>query len=1034
MQVFSVASGSPVLAFGSHGSADGQFAGPASAAYSPDGTRIVVADTGNDRVQVFKHDGTFVGAFGLQGLADGQFVRPTSAAYSPDGTRIAVADRDSDRIQVFNAADNTLAFKAGSRGTGDGYFIRPASVSFSGQLPQPMMPGMLAVADSPTNRIKVFYPDGTFAFEFGLNGTVPGDGDEYLQRPQDAAYSPDGTKIATSRHEDGRIQVFNAADGTLHLAFGTHGSGAADVNVTARIAYSPDGKRIAVSDTNNRRIQVFNAADGTHAFSINGTRGNMAYTLPDGEGIAVPYNGTISVFHAANGTLAYTFGTRGNGTGELLRPTAVAYSPDGSAIAVADDGHRRIQVFHAGNHTPAFPFGEAGVGDGQFGNRIMDVAYSTDGTRIAVADRENKRIQVFSAGGTFVGQMGEDSGARLNIPKSVSFAPPPALMPAMPDPEPPAVAPPPPPPLPAAVPGMLAVGGTPGHGVGVYHIANGALAHELDGEVVSYAEGVAYSPDGAKIAVADSASNRIHVFHANGTADFGFTKWGRPLSVDWSPNGTLIAAVGPYSDNVQVFNAASGALVFEFGTNGSASGQFNSPRSVAYSPNGTRIAVADAGNNRVQVFSAGGTFAFEFGTNGGGIGQFRSPTSVAYSPNGANIVVADKNNNRVQVFRAADGAFSFAFGTGGNAAGHFSRPLAVAYSTDGAWIAVADSGNDRVQVFRAADGAFVGAIGSPGDGKFDSPRGVAFIPLPRPPPAGNGTAPLPPPAGNGTAPLPPSPPLKLVVAEIGLTRRVQVLHEDGTFDFKFGGSWGRGNGQFYYQSSIAYSPDGTMIAVADSSRHDVQVFRANSGAFAFKFGGMGSLNGRLFVPYGVTYSPNGTNIAVADFLNDRVSIFTSNGVFVKNLGTEHLDGPHSSAFSPSGDLLAVTDWWNSRVLILNVASGSLVRTIGTGSSWGTAYAVDFSPSGDLIAVSDYSHKRIQVFNVSSGTLVDRFGIGEAPRGIEYRPSGNMIAVSTWDDIHVIDATNGTLVFKIGSGGRSDGQFTGAVDVSYFPLP
>lgn len=78
----------------------GLFFGPRDIAVSEN--RVYVTDTGNERVQIFAMDGTFISAFGGHGDEDGQFIEPTGIAIAPDGN-IWVADSGNARLQVFDA-------------------------------------------------------------------------------------------------------------------------------------------------------------------------------------------------------------------------------------------------------------------------------------------------------------------------------------------------------------------------------------------------------------------------------------------------------------------------------------------------------------------------------------------------------------------------------------------------------------------------------------------------------------------------------------------------------------------------------------------------------------------------------------------------------------------------------------------------------------------------------------------------------------------------------------------------------------------
>ncbi|MGB9443451.1 MAG: 6-bladed beta-propeller, partial [Candidatus Acidiferrum sp.] len=78
----------------------GDFAKPAGVAVDGEGT-VYVADTMNNRIELFDADGQFISTFGKNGDGPGYFSRPKGVAIDSD-RHIWVADGMQDRIQVFN--------------------------------------------------------------------------------------------------------------------------------------------------------------------------------------------------------------------------------------------------------------------------------------------------------------------------------------------------------------------------------------------------------------------------------------------------------------------------------------------------------------------------------------------------------------------------------------------------------------------------------------------------------------------------------------------------------------------------------------------------------------------------------------------------------------------------------------------------------------------------------------------------------------------------------------------------------------------
>ncbi|XP_078574383.1 uncharacterized protein LOC144860823 isoform X2 [Branchiostoma floridae x Branchiostoma japonicum] len=189
-----VGSNNPVLRFGQKGSQQGQFDSPIDVAVR--GDRLYVADTGNNRVQVFDLSGKFCSSFsttidpvGIAVQTDGTIVvtsglkvenffptgqllnkfrlveyctHPWGLAVQRDG-RVVVADPDKHSIFQFEA-DGTLVKQVGGWGQGEGQFDMPLFVCVDEE-------DNIIVEDKLNNRVQVFDMNLNFQHKFGQDGS-----------------------------------------------------------------------------------------------------------------------------------------------------------------------------------------------------------------------------------------------------------------------------------------------------------------------------------------------------------------------------------------------------------------------------------------------------------------------------------------------------------------------------------------------------------------------------------------------------------------------------------------------------------------------------------------------------------------------------------------------------------------------------------------------------------------------------------------------------------------------------------------------
>jgi plastocyanin len=187
IQVFS-SNGTFFREWGQFGTDNGFFNQPRGIAVDQGGN-VYVADTGNNRIQVFSSNGTFISKWGSQGTGDRQFSNPLRIAID-SFNNVYVVDSGNNRIEKFSAVGQ-FNTKWGSNGTGVGQFANPAdiTVDFSGNV---------YVLDRGNNRIQVWAPQGGFNQPRGGNITTGAEGNQSTVAPPPPPLAPEAPATSVS--------------------------------------------------------------------------------------------------------------------------------------------------------------------------------------------------------------------------------------------------------------------------------------------------------------------------------------------------------------------------------------------------------------------------------------------------------------------------------------------------------------------------------------------------------------------------------------------------------------------------------------------------------------------------------------------------------------------------------------------------------------------------------------------------------------------------------------------------------------------
>jgi len=604
-----------IATYGIQGVLDGQFTFTSGVAFSPDGERIVVTDTGAERIQILGISGNNMShqvTYGIAGTSNGTFSYPYCSAFSPDGSRLAVADSANNRVQIFGIDGNVVTYQNsfGPPVDGSSQFRSPHGVAFSPD------GTLLAVTDTDNHGVTILGISGSTMTYITVAGGG-GSADGQLNKPFGVAFNHNGSRFVVSDTDNNRIQVFGISGSTIthQVSFGALGSGNGQFNKPCGVSFSPDGARLVVADMNNHRIQVLGIAGNTisHQVSygdVGGGSGQFRFPYgvafsPEGGRLAVvdKNNFRVQVMGIAGNVITHqvSYGAKGgSGDGQFRAPRGVAYSPDGRRLIIAEYDNHRVQLLAIDGKsvTHIASFGEFGSGAGQFYQPFGGVAYSPDGKTVAVADTTNDRIALLGVDGA-----------------SITFK---------------------------------ATFGVPGSG-------DGALSRPY---------GVAFSPDGLRLAVSDAYNHRIQIFGLDGVTTTFQAKYGmngsgngqfsRPNGVSFSPDGLRLAVADQNNHRIQILGITGNTITHQlsYGAFGTGGEQFNQPTCVVFSPEGSRLMVADSTNHRIHLLAISGNnikYIASCGSNGYNLGQLVNPCGAAFSPDGAHIVVADSNNNRIQI-------------------------------------------------------------------------------------------------------------------------------------------------------------------------------------------------------------------------------------------------------------------------------------------------------------------------------------------------------------------------------------------------
>ncbi len=998
--------GEYVKQFGSKGSGKGQFDFPFGVAVDSKGNVWVTSVDFVNRVEEFNEKGELLKEFGKSGSGNGEFGEPYGIVIDPEG-HVWVTDYTNDRVEEFTEAGEYLR-QFGSKGTGPGQFEGPSSITMGPN-------GYLWVADRNNSRVQEFTTKGEFLTSIGSKGTGNGQFEHVFGVAADTKGDVWATDLGNDRVEEWSpttaIEGEHYAPGpgvTIEYHVPAYGSGAPhnlsetevskwgqnkDLPAEGMAIFPPDEpqswpatdyKRATIQyfDSEGRLVNTVGPTGGIATTEYNALNEADRTLSADNRATALKES-CESKEHCKSAEVATKLDTENTyNTGgqlvETLGPEHKVKLASGSEVLAR--GH---MVYHYDEGAP------------ETGEEYSLVTKTTDG-----AEYEDKEADIRTTLTSYSGQKG--LGWTLRKPTSMTTDPTGLDLTTTTE-------------YNETTGNVVATKSPAGTSQAVsppvYSAAFGSKGS--GGGQFSEPMGVAVDATG-DVWVTDQTNNRVEKFSPTGSfiAAYGVTGSGElqfsnpaGIAVNQSTGNVYVCDLS--NSRVEELNS-SGGFVRTFGSTGE--GKLEQPIGVTIDANGN-VWVLDLAADRVEEFSAAGAYINGFGSKGSGPGQLDGATSLTISE--GDIYVVDAGNNRVEEF-STSGTYLGQFGSEGSGEGQFKEPFGIGVNVTTGDLYVSDSNNSRVEEFTPA-GKFLTTFGlyGSGNGRFNEPLDVAL---------------------NSTG--------ALYAVDFGNYRVQKWLPpETGgghmAYSTQFG-SYGSGEGQFYYPVGVAFDGHGNVWA-DDENNHRVEEFSAQ-GKFIAAYGSYGTGNGEFGHPTGIDVNQSTGDVYIADCEDNRIQELSSKGEFIRTFGkygtkSGELDCPNGLKIDSSGNVW-VADTKNNRVEEFS-SSGSFIATYGSEGSGNGQFKepTGLTIAGGNVYVVDTGNTRVQELS-TSGAYIRQFGSQGSGGGEFWNPNG--IAANSAGDLYVVDigdsrieefSSTGGYLGTFGSAGSGEEQLHYPQDVA-----
>lgn len=311
---------------------------PIAVAVTPDGSRVYIANSGNNTVSVMATATNTITAT-VAGLSS-----PQGIAITPNGTRAYVTNSAVDTVSVIDTSNNAVTS------------INDASFDTSHGIAINRTGTRAYVTNSGNNSVSVINTS---------NNAVTSIFDASFNAPQGVAITPDGLRVYITNSGNNTVSVIDTSNNAVTSITG--------LNSPQGIAITPDGSRVYVTNTGNNTVSVIRTSDNTIIATVSGvTAPRGAAAGVDGSSIYVSnFDGDVTRISTATNVVALVYPANASGLiGITVGPGGGRIYATGSttnSLAILETGARVACTYAyswpSGGGTTANPYRVASQSD-----------------------------------------------------------------------------------------------------------------------------------------------------------------------------------------------------------------------------------------------------------------------------------------------------------------------------------------------------------------------------------------------------------------------------------------------------------------------------------------------------------------------------------------------------------------------------------------------------------------------------------------------------------------------------------------------